>query len=758
MIGRIIYGNTCHGTMNYILGKKEMRVLGYGNIYSQEVNPKFFTNVLHFQGQRNDSKNRYAHISLNLPHGERLKDKTFFKLAIDYMKEMGYGEQPYIVVRHSDTKHQHVHIVTTNVKVDGRLISLYNSHKRNWATQTFLEKKYKLKASPKSKQENKLPIYRIPDIKIDQNPTEGTRFYIQDVLNKVLQKYKVRSFEELAQMIKPYHIEVRTIKGKSGRVGVAFGLNNREGYKTRFINGSQVHRNLSGPKLQKVFNIHANSKLLPIHRQRLKKQIRTTYALFKTINKKDLETILKDFQGIEAKWNDKGGITIYDKSGYTFQLKELDKSLIPNNSPRLFGKDNVPTQIDLNGKQFYLEIQKAIKETLLSTNRSEKKHSLFSELLPKIEYQEIRPQLRKNGRYQNLERFLSNNEEVNFEKSIKNTFPGVKRELLAVTFKKEEAVLKERGELIRQLLNKEVFKTNETSSILPHLLQSLGVIYHKGNLRYMQSDAHQLSIKLEHSSLSEELWQHQPQFFIEQNTLMLKHLIERENTKVKTSAFVFFLPVLYPEVYSKMKVDYRRGFENKALEAYVNYAEREHAQNERSAIDYLSLFNAKGFYLVKTDEGLFMKSVYTSSDVICALPRRTKSYLESIPNFDIVLQRQHKTISHLMSENREHLKNLWTAYLMERGLYKNVAYQMVNQNIKPNLHPELIKQHLQNGLSKEIKKAFARIYERSQCALFANKNSFIQRLKSFSFECGSYNGFKDELTDWSIYKRRKSKK
>ncbi len=35
MIGKIIYGETCTGTLNYVFGKKGMQILGYGNTFSQ---------------------------------------------------------------------------------------------------------------------------------------------------------------------------------------------------------------------------------------------------------------------------------------------------------------------------------------------------------------------------------------------------------------------------------------------------------------------------------------------------------------------------------------------------------------------------------------------------------------------------------------------------------------------------------------------------------------------------------------------------
>ncbi|MGB3406682.1 MAG: relaxase/mobilization nuclease domain-containing protein, partial [Jannaschia sp.] len=300
-----------------------MQILGYGNTFSQSISPKFFGSVLHFQGQRNATKNRYAHISLNLPHGEYLDDDTFLKISDEYMENMGYGKQPYVVVRHTDTTHEHVHIVTTNVKEDGKVLGIFNSYRRNIATHQYLERKYDLSPSPSTKQERQLPIYRLPDLQFGMDAEKGTKYYLQDVLNGINQKYKVRSFEELAKLVRPYHIEIKQTKSETGRIGVAYGLNNQKGYRTRFINGSTVHRGLSGPKLQKVFETHSKSKLLPMHRKRLMKQIETTYDLFQTIHPHDLEDVVKEYQDLDIKLDMKEevieGFTIYDKSMYVFR-------------------------------------------------------------------------------------------------------------------------------------------------------------------------------------------------------------------------------------------------------------------------------------------------------------------------------------------------------------------------------------------------------------------------------------------------------
>ncbi len=307
MIGQIIYGETCKGTLNYVLGKEGMQVLGYGNTFSQNISPKFFGNVLHFQGQRNATKNRYAHISLNLPHGEHLDDRTFYKISEEYMENMGYGKQPYVVVRHNDTKHEHVHIVTTNVKEDGKVLGIFNSYRRNIAVHQHLEKK--VWSIPIANHQTGTATPNIPIARFTIWNGCGKRNEVLSTGCTERHQPKIQGAEFRGTCKTCQTLSHRTKtdqKSETGRIGIAFGLNNQKGYRTRFINGSTVHRGLSGPKLQKVFDIHSRSKLLPMHRKRLLKQIETTYDLFQSINPHDLEDVVKELSGHRYKAGQKG--------------------------------------------------------------------------------------------------------------------------------------------------------------------------------------------------------------------------------------------------------------------------------------------------------------------------------------------------------------------------------------------------------------------------------------------------------------------
>lgn len=764
MIGNIIYGETCQGTLNYVLGKEGMRILGYGNTFSQNISPKFFGNVLHFQGQRNATKNRYAHISLSLPHGEHLDDATFFRISEEYMDMMGYGEQPYTVVRHTDTKHEHVHIVTTNVTEEGKVLSIFNSYRRNIAAHQTLEKKYGLSPSPSSKQERELPLYRLPELKIDLDNTQGTRFYIQDVLNTILQKFKVRSFEELARLVKPYHIEVRQTKSKSSRIGVAYGLNNQQGYRTRFINGSEVHRQLSGPKLQKVFNIHSQSKLLPMHRKRLLKQIETTYNLFKTIKPHDLKEVLKEYQNIDIKLDLDGdsslGYTIYDKSRYVFRERELSKDIRMQNRLEIFGNGDAPTTIDIESKQFKLEIQKLLKEAFhTSYMKSQKRKGLYSEYIEKISPQDVSTRLLESKGFQFLDRYVRKERKEHLKMVFANAYPKVREELFEWESKREKETLKNKFRLIGKVLEKEIFNVGTREGSVRHLFQSLGVRYHNNELLFADYDKHSLPAHIGKLDLPNSMEEYVSKVFVRQNHQVLEMLTEQNpENRTKPTATAIFLPMVFPRLYERMNPAHKQQFDTLALESYVQYAEQVHAPFEKSPKDYIAFFNAKGFYFEKGEEGFKVKSIYTNNNASHALSKRTGRYLDSIHNLTAVLQDQDRVINTLAEDGRDNLKNLWAGHLTEKRLYNSVAYMVTNKNTEPNLHKDIAQHHMENGLQKAIQEAITKKSIMEQNRVLRKGAHTVGSISSSRGESEeAYNGFRDELTDWTKRKRKKGR-
>ncbi len=114
------------------------------------------------------------------------------KVADDFMQEMSYGNQPYIVVFHNDTENNHVHIVSTRVdKETGKKINdSYERLKAQKALATTLEKLYGITLEQELE---KLLEYRIGSInqlelllersgfRLSQNTNDEKRY---DILKK----------------------------------------------------------------------------------------------------------------------------------------------------------------------------------------------------------------------------------------------------------------------------------------------------------------------------------------------------------------------------------------------------------------------------------------------------------------------------------------------------------------------------------------------------------------------------------------------
>lgn len=90
------------------------------------------------QGQADDKPGRRLtnpvyHISLNfaIEDRARLTDELMTEIAREYMQRMGIVHTQYIVCRHTDTAHPHLHIVANRVDNDGNTISDSNDNRRS---------------------------------------------------------------------------------------------------------------------------------------------------------------------------------------------------------------------------------------------------------------------------------------------------------------------------------------------------------------------------------------------------------------------------------------------------------------------------------------------------------------------------------------------------------------------------------------------------------------------------------------------------
>ncbi|WP_345332598.1 relaxase/mobilization nuclease domain-containing protein [Mucilaginibacter defluvii] len=91
------------------------------------------------------SLNRYVyHTSLNFHKDDRLDNKTLLAIAHEYLLANGFGDNQYMIYRHFDADHPHLHLLVNRIRFDGSVVSDSNNYRKSEAIIRKLEERYNL--------------------------------------------------------------------------------------------------------------------------------------------------------------------------------------------------------------------------------------------------------------------------------------------------------------------------------------------------------------------------------------------------------------------------------------------------------------------------------------------------------------------------------------------------------------------------------------------------------------------------------------
>lgn len=275
------------------------------------------------------------HISLN-PHPEdRLTDKELTEMAHEYMQRMGYGDQPYIIVKHEDIDRHHLHIVSVRVDEQGKRINSDFTHKRSLAIVQDFERRYGLHQGNKQEAKQQNPLHPV-------NPDTGEiKRQVGNTVKAVFRDYQFQTIGELRALLSLYNLTVDEVRGNAKGEdynGLVYSVIDTNGNKV----GNPFKSSLFGKKVgyEALLRKAAFSKK-NIKEKNLTEPTRKTleYALRRTYDKDELVQMLKA-KGIDCvfRYTDEGrlyGATFIDQRthcvlngsriGKEFSANALDK-------------------------------------------------------------------------------------------------------------------------------------------------------------------------------------------------------------------------------------------------------------------------------------------------------------------------------------------------------------------------------------------------------------------------------------------------
>lgn len=158
----------------------------------------------------NRNTEKYAlHISLNPDPKDKVSDETFREIAVSYMQEMGYGEQPFIVFKHTDIDRTHIHIVSVCVDEEGKKISDKFERRRSMQVCRDLEKKYQLTQATEKEDNHIDKIFKPIDYKAG-----NVKSQIASVIRHLPKFYKFQTLGEYNALLSLFNITTEKTEGE----------------------------------------------------------------------------------------------------------------------------------------------------------------------------------------------------------------------------------------------------------------------------------------------------------------------------------------------------------------------------------------------------------------------------------------------------------------------------------------------------------------------------------------------------------------
>jgi hypothetical protein len=257
MIGKQIKGTGFRGCLNYVLGKKDAALIG-GTMCGQT--PEELAAEFAIARQlRPNLKVAVFHATLSVASTEKLEnseenDQRWLAIAANYMKGMEFDNNQYAVVKHSDTEHDHIHIVASRICLDGGVVDDSWDYYKSQETIRQLERNYNLETVTPSWETDKRAQTTGEHRQLKSKGNKSVRVQLQDLIDEVTQDNP--SMPEFVERLQQQGVEVQVGLTRTG-IGFSKGISyNLDGValsgtqlgKAYTFSGLQKHRGVSYDK------------------------------------------------------------------------------------------------------------------------------------------------------------------------------------------------------------------------------------------------------------------------------------------------------------------------------------------------------------------------------------------------------------------------------------------------------------------------------------------------------------------------------
>lgn len=241
MVAKITIPKSIEAALNYNekkVQKGTAECLHAANYLNEAKKMNFYQKLNGFE--INNRLNKMAitktlHVSLNFDPSERLSNTKLVEVANVYMDKIGFGRQPFLIYKHEDAGHPHIHIVSTTIKEDGSRINTHNiGRNQSEKARKEIEQMYGLVKAERQQQLMK-PGIKPVDIQKAIYGKHETKRSISNVVGVIFSQYKFTSLPEFNAALKQFNVIADRGK-EEGRIYKNHGLV----YRILDANGNKV--------------------------------------------------------------------------------------------------------------------------------------------------------------------------------------------------------------------------------------------------------------------------------------------------------------------------------------------------------------------------------------------------------------------------------------------------------------------------------------------------------------------------------------
>ncbi|MEG6502866.1 MULTISPECIES: relaxase/mobilization nuclease domain-containing protein [unclassified Desulfovibrio] len=242
MIAKLVKGKGFRGALEYDLREQKGHILdtNMGGDNPRELAREFGA----VRALRPNLTKAVCHVSISLPPDEKLTDDQWKDVAGKYLEGMGFKDSQYVVTKHTDTEHPHIHILANRVSMSGEVVSDSRDYQRQEAIMRRLEREYGLKeVTPSRESERRAPTKGEIECAV-RTGKPSAKMALQTLVDKAL--HNQPGYAEFTRRLEKSGVEVLPNVASTGRIS---GISYR--HSGIIMKGSDLGKGYSWAGLQK---------------------------------------------------------------------------------------------------------------------------------------------------------------------------------------------------------------------------------------------------------------------------------------------------------------------------------------------------------------------------------------------------------------------------------------------------------------------------------------------------------------------------